>query len=512
MQSTHRPTQLGLLLAAGLLTIGVILFAMQITRTNYLASATSSSPTTTQPTTGITYYVAPTGNDRNTGISINTPWRTLAKVNRSSFRPGDQILLQRGSLWRETLLVPSSGVAGQPITIDAYGSGDAPVIDGADQAGRPVRKIGIQLTNRQYVVIQNLTIQNASSRNIQITNKGTDGYNELRHLTVRNAVYPGIDLTDTGHNLIDSCEIAGNGREGILVDFTRDMPGLGFNTFSNNQIHDNVMPGINLIGSGSAQRTVHNSIHDNVIYGNGDGVYLHYADYTDVAHNTIHENNNQGYKGEGTGISHMTASYNDAHDNVIYGQRRSGIEYWGGKPHDGHDYGRTDGNRAYRNHIYNNARDDGAGIFLSSAYSNDTVLAYNLIEHNGSDHNNVSYGILLPNAPDTGSMILNNTIVANVRGQLRVKGAQTIVRNNVLGDPDYVVYSDGSYTVTGDLKFVDPDQGDFKLQSSASGIVSGVDLSDLPADILAIVNQDITGALIQGKRAIGACGFEARKG
>lgn len=528
----HTNRRLAILLPVGLLIALIILISVRMTRADQSANSPSQAGKSTvadasgvkegqsrvgkatppPSTTGVTYYVAPAGNDTNAGTSARTPWRTLAKVNQHRFQPGDRILLQRGGLWRETLIVPASGVASQPITIDAYGAGDAPIIDGADETRTPVRKIGIQLLNRQYVVVQNMTVKNASSRNIDITNDGTDGYNELRHLTVLNAAYPGIDLTDTGHNVIDGCEIAANGREGIMVEFTGDPHGVGFNTFSNNRIHDNpTSAGINLVGFSGTQRTVHNVVHDNEIYNNGDGIYLNYTDYSDIYRNIVHENNARAGDGEGDGIPHMSSSYNDVHDNTIYGQRRSGIEYWGGEPHDGHPYGRSDGNRAYRNHIYNNAHDDGAGIFLSSDYSNNTVIAYNLIEHNGSAQNNVGAGIWQPNVPDTGTMVLNNTIVANVPKQMRVKGAQTIIRNNVLSDPDYVVYSDDSYTVTGNLTFVDPNRGNFGIQSSATGIVVGVDLSDLPRDVQAIVNQDITGTLIQGKRTIGACGFKANR-
>jgi hypothetical protein len=36
-----------------------------------------------------TYYVdATNGNDANNGLSIETPWQTIAKVNASRFNPG----------------------------------------------------------------------------------------------------------------------------------------------------------------------------------------------------------------------------------------------------------------------------------------------------------------------------------------------------------------------------------------------------------------------------------------
>src|SRR5438270_12899317 len=67
------------------------------------------------------YYVSPNGSDSNAGTSIDAPWKTVVKVNASSFQPGDQVLFQRGGQWRESLSASSSGVAGSPIVYGAYG-------------------------------------------------------------------------------------------------------------------------------------------------------------------------------------------------------------------------------------------------------------------------------------------------------------------------------------------------------------------------------------------------------
>ena len=82
---------------------------------------------------GVTYYVdATVGNDSNKGLSTATAWKTINKVNNSTFLPGDSILFKRGESWREQLIVPSSGLPGSPITFGAYGTGAKPIIQGAD--------------------------------------------------------------------------------------------------------------------------------------------------------------------------------------------------------------------------------------------------------------------------------------------------------------------------------------------------------------------------------------------
>jgi uncharacterized repeat protein (TIGR02059 family) len=78
------------------------------------------------------YYVSSSGNDAANGLSESTSWNSISKVNSSFsiFKPGDQILFKRGDVFYGTITVTSSGSAGNPILLGAYGSGDAPAISG----------------------------------------------------------------------------------------------------------------------------------------------------------------------------------------------------------------------------------------------------------------------------------------------------------------------------------------------------------------------------------------------
>ncbi|MCO6481583.1 MAG: hypothetical protein J5I62_02190, partial [Flavobacteriales bacterium] len=44
------------------------------------------------------YYVSPNGNDSDNGTSPATAWKTIWRVNQStySYQPGDRILFERG--------------------------------------------------------------------------------------------------------------------------------------------------------------------------------------------------------------------------------------------------------------------------------------------------------------------------------------------------------------------------------------------------------------------------------
>jgi len=84
------------------------------------------------PCWATTYYVAAAGSDSNSGTSSASPWQTITKVNGSTFSAGDSVLFNRGDVWyASSLVVPSSGASGSPITFGAYGSGANPIIKGA---------------------------------------------------------------------------------------------------------------------------------------------------------------------------------------------------------------------------------------------------------------------------------------------------------------------------------------------------------------------------------------------
>ncbi len=66
------------------------------------------------------------GDDTNDGTSSCTPWKSLHKVQTSTFDNNTSIFLKRGETWHEGIAIPASN-----ITISAYGTGEDPLLDGA---------------------------------------------------------------------------------------------------------------------------------------------------------------------------------------------------------------------------------------------------------------------------------------------------------------------------------------------------------------------------------------------
>ncbi len=76
-----------------------------------------------------TYYLAPWGTDSNPGNTPSAPWQSLAQINRTTFGPGDQILLAGGATFNGTLELTEddAGSATAPIRVSSYGSGRATI-------------------------------------------------------------------------------------------------------------------------------------------------------------------------------------------------------------------------------------------------------------------------------------------------------------------------------------------------------------------------------------------------
>lgn len=72
--------------------------------------------------TGTRYYFSQFGDDNNTGIDENSPFKSIELIDGLNLHNGDSILFERGSLFRlKNAVVLKSGV-----TYGSYGSGDKP--------------------------------------------------------------------------------------------------------------------------------------------------------------------------------------------------------------------------------------------------------------------------------------------------------------------------------------------------------------------------------------------------
>ncbi|MGD0578129.1 MAG: hypothetical protein ABSC08_04290, partial [Bryobacteraceae bacterium] len=81
------------------------------------------------------YYLSAKGDDADAGTE-QRPWKTLQRVNRQDFRPGDRLLFEGGSTFAGTLELNErdSGAAGQLLIVSSYGRGRATLDGGKNRA------------------------------------------------------------------------------------------------------------------------------------------------------------------------------------------------------------------------------------------------------------------------------------------------------------------------------------------------------------------------------------------
>lgn len=99
------------------------------------------------------FYVAPSGNDGNSGTSPAQPWRTLSRASQQVYQPGDSLLLQAGGVYRGTLHFRGSGNSAQPVVISSYGAGNKPLIAGDELLTSPswtTETVGTTITWKTY--------------------------------------------------------------------------------------------------------------------------------------------------------------------------------------------------------------------------------------------------------------------------------------------------------------------------------------------------------------------------
>src|SRR5437868_2248477 len=105
---------------------------------------------------GATYYIdSAAGQNSNSGISPSTPWKTLDKANSTVLHPGDRLLFKAGGTWKGQLAPRTSGDNGTPASIDRYGIGPKPKLEGNGQVEDVLR-----LYNVQNIEVRNFEITN----------------------------------------------------------------------------------------------------------------------------------------------------------------------------------------------------------------------------------------------------------------------------------------------------------------------------------------------------------------
>ncbi len=329
-------------------------------------SSTAARPTTNaSAAVGVTYYVSPTGNDKNSGTSIANAWRSIKQVNSKTFSAGDRILFQGGGSFDGALKFVSSdrGSAALPIVVSTYGIGRATINSGKTNA--------ISLYNTAGFELRNLRLHGAG----RTTNGGSGivAYNDL----AGNVLLPYLR--------VDSVEAYGYGNYGVVIGSWNGASGFSDVRVTDSRAYDNALGGF----ATYAQLPY---THRQVYFG-----HLVASDNPGVASATTNTGSGITLGGVRGGVIERSVAYNNG---ALCTAAEGPVGIW---TYDS-DSVVIQHNESYDNRT--NGTADGGGFDLDQNTRN-SIVQYNY------SHGNAGPGYLMAHAPDNANHV-GNTIRYNV--------------------------------------------------------------------------------------------------
>lgn len=349
-----------------------------------------------QTAQGAPHYIdSISGDDSNSGGSPDSAWKTLTKVNATTFHPGDRILFKSGGSWTGQLWPKGSGTSEHPIVIDKYDGDALPVINGAGLA-----EDAVLLKNQEYWEIRNLEITNkgatrALRRGVHVVaeNSGDLHHIYLQNLTVHNVngafeekVNGGIDYSAIGDTRLSRfIDLRIEGNHIYHVDRS------GIFGWSTHWTRSKWYPSLGVV--------IRNNVLDDI---GGDGIVNVATDGALVEYNVV-SHASQRSQDYNVGIWPWSADNTIIQYNEVYGTSGQ------------HDAEGFDSDWNSRNTIiqYNYSHDNDGGFLLicnegsqspkDSAGNVGTIVRYNV---SWNDHHR---GIKL-SGPVKNTLIYNNTI------------------------------------------------------------------------------------------------------
>jgi hypothetical protein len=239
-----------------------------------------------------TYYVRNGGDDGRDGLTHDTAWQSLAKVNARQFSPGDDVLFLEGNTWAGQLRVNWSGTSDDPAIVGAYRLENGvpvrgvslarPIIDGTDTV--PQQLDGLVRVRGDHVRIENLSVVNSEGRGIQFEDAD---HGVVAGCETRNSFKSGIKILRSHHAVVEGNVVrrAGvafpevNGVWGGAIELVASNDGV----IRRNEVLEVYGEGINS-NHGSARAM----IEENRVYAaRAVGIYVDAAPATTVRRNIV---------------------------------------------------------------------------------------------------------------------------------------------------------------------------------------------------------------------------------
>ena len=223
------------------------------------------------------YYVSPSGNDANNGLSTSTPWKTLGFAS-SKLDAGDTLYLMDGTWTNDPInSLKRSGIDVAPITIKAY-PGAKPILKGTTA-------VDAVLADRlSYIIFDGYeAFGYASGGSIAGT------HNTIKNCYVHDTSDIGLYLSDPGTSFItvENCTIVNSGWNQLQLTASHGSisPDVRYITIRNNSIsHNYAHNGIDLFGNIEYVNIENNDMYDgtdNLIFDHNSPDKQRYISITD---------------------------------------------------------------------------------------------------------------------------------------------------------------------------------------------------------------------------------------
>ncbi|HSV15698.1 MAG TPA: right-handed parallel beta-helix repeat-containing protein [Tepidisphaeraceae bacterium] len=331
-----------------------------------------------------TYYVSSGGNDGAAGTSTGAAWRTIARVNAASLKPGDRVLFAGGQTFSGGINLKNGGSSSSPIVIGSYGSGHAIIKSGT--------RDGAYLLNKGGVWFQNLTFVGSP--------------NGWQHDGIHFEIVSGR----MSNIRVENCTISGYGGNGVFVMGDRSGAGFSDVRITGNTVHDNVNTGIATFALShnaiSGVYIANNDVYDN--YGDGkstctgSGIMLGGLNGAVVEHNVAHHN---GYKG---GNGNLGIWAYDSNNVILQYNESYGQHSFRGQDGGGFDFDADTSNSIMQ---YNYSHDNDGNGFQLNQWRNNSLFTGDIVRYNVSqnDARKNNYAGL-----EAWGKVLNSTFYNNV--------------------------------------------------------------------------------------------------
>ncbi|WP_432797159.1 hypothetical protein [Poriferisphaera sp. WC338] len=232
------------------------------------AASTVTTPALTPSLGHTTYYLdSSIGDDNNSGLTNEKPWKSLHKISSIKFSPGDQILLKRGSYWAGNIILTGSGTSDNPIIFSAYGQGSRPIL-----AGKGINNAmgTITLMNASHWTFSDLEVSNKGRRRglyAAILGVAEEGKGDQRGIIIRNNYFHDVNCVAT-KTREPRAAIAFNAKS---LTGKRDIPDEHVTRFhdilvENNRFHRCDIQGVGLYSDFRKHPRLHHEInHTNIV-------------------------------------------------------------------------------------------------------------------------------------------------------------------------------------------------------------------------------------------------------